>query len=68
MRLPDRGGDVLFAEVRAIYPTLPTVLATGESIASLREAFKGQENVGFVAKPYTAENLLGALRGLGLRA
>ena len=68
MRLPDRGGDALFAEIRTIYPSLPTVLATGQSVAELREAFRGQRNVGFVAKPYTAENLLGALRKVGLRA
>jgi PAS domain S-box-containing protein len=68
MRLPDRGGDALFAEIRTIYPSLPTVLATGQSVAELREAFQGQRNVGFVAKPYTAENLLGALRKVGLRA
>jgi PAS domain S-box-containing protein len=66
MRLPDRGGDALLAEIRAIHPSLPVVLATGQSVASLREAFKAHEHLGFVAKPYTAKNLLGALRNLGL--
>jgi PAS domain S-box-containing protein len=66
MRLPDRGGDALFAEIRAIYPTLPTVLASGQSLVELREAFQDQPNVGFVVKPYTAETLLDALRKLGL--
>jgi PAS domain S-box-containing protein len=66
MRLPDRRGDALVAEIRAIYPSLPIVLASGQSVANLRESFKGQERVAFVSKPYTARGLLGALRGLGL--
>ena len=64
--LPDRGGDALVAEVRAIYPSLPIVLASGHSVAYLRERFKGQERVAFASKPFTAKTLLGALRGLGL--
>jgi PAS domain S-box-containing protein len=66
MRLPDRRGDALVAEIRAIYPALPIVLASGQSIANLRESFQGQDRVAFVSKPYTAQALLGALRGLGL--
>jgi CheY-like chemotaxis protein len=66
MRLPDRRGDALVAEIRAIYPSLPIVLASGQSVANLRESFKGQERVAFVSKPYTAQGMLGALRSLGL--
>jgi CheY-like chemotaxis protein len=64
--LPDRGGDALVAEIRAIYPSLPIVLASGHSVATLCERFKAQERVAFASKPYTAQSLLGALRTLGL--
>ena len=30
MGLPDRGGDALVCEIRAIYPSLPIVLASGQ--------------------------------------
>jgi CheY-like chemotaxis protein len=60
------GGDALVAEIRAIYPSLPIVLATGQRVANLRKSFKGHERLAFVAKPYKAEGLLDALRGLGL--
>jgi PAS domain S-box-containing protein len=66
MRLPDRTGDTLVLEIRAIYPAMPIVLASGESVSSLRETFKGQDRVGFLSKPYTAKNLLDALRSVGL--
>ncbi len=66
MRLPDRGGDALFAEIRAIYPSLPIVLATGQSASDLRDRFKGATRMAFVTKPYTADNLLNALRQVGI--
>ena len=66
MRLPDRGGDVLMAEICGIYPSLPTVIASGESADDVRKKLKTQERVAFVTKPYTADKLLAALRSLGL--
>ena len=32
----------------------------------MRDAFKGVPNIAFVQKPYSAADLLGALRGLGV--
>jgi PAS domain S-box-containing protein len=64
--LPDRRGDALVSEIRAIYPSLPVVLASGQSAADLRERFKGEGGMAFVTKPYTAHNLLAALRTIGL--
>lgn len=64
--LPDRPGDVLLGNIRAAYPDLPVVLATGQSAADLRHALSNERRVAFVAKPYTAETLLGALRSLGV--
>ncbi len=66
MGLPDRKGDVLIREIRTLYPTLPVVVATGQGADSLREVFKGEPNIAFVQKPYSAAALLGALRRLGV--
>ncbi len=66
--LPDRSGDALVSEIRAIFPSLPIVFASGHSAGDLREKLKGQQRVAFITKPYTAENLVGALRGMGLVA
>jgi ActR/RegA family two-component response regulator len=38
--LPDRKGDVLVSEVRAIYPSMPIVIATGYGEDVLRPRFK----------------------------
>jgi PAS domain S-box-containing protein len=64
--LPDRRGDALFREIRALYSSLPIVLATGHNVADLRSAFHGEQSVAFVSKPYTAAGLLAALGSLGL--
>ena len=39
--LPDRKGDVLVSEVRAIYPAVPIVIASGYVDAAQRERFPG---------------------------
>ena len=66
--LPDRNGDKLAREIRAIHSSLPIVLATGHGANTLRQAFKGEQHLAFVEKPYTARDLLGALRKLGIHA
>jgi PAS domain S-box-containing protein len=63
--LPDRKGDALIHEMKAIYPHLPIVLATGHNTHALRAKFNDQSGLAFVNKPYTAEELLNALRSLG---
>jgi DNA-binding response OmpR family regulator len=63
--LPDRGGDVLIREIRAIHPSLPIVLATGRGTLDLKDALGGKK-VALVTKPYTAQDLLGALRRAGI--
>jgi PAS domain S-box-containing protein len=65
--LPDRRGDVLLQELRALYPTLPIVLATGHNPLELRNTFKDQAKLSIVAKPYTAEALIAALSRLDVR-
>jgi PAS domain S-box-containing protein len=67
MGLPDRRGDALIREMRALHPSLPVVLATGADSNELRSLFKGEERIAFVTKPYTERELLMALSSLGLR-
>ena len=64
--LPDRRGDVLVREIRAVYPLLPIVLATGQDAHDLQRKFQGEARMTFVAKPYTAAELLQALAAFRL--
>ena len=65
--LPDRSGDVLAHEIRATHPQMPIILATGHGTAKFRDAFKEARGMAFVQKPYTGDDLLGALRKVGIR-
>ena len=64
--LPDATGDVLVNELRAIYPTLPIVVASGHSESSLSGTFKGYERLGYLSKPYSSDGLAAALRSVGV--
>jgi CheY-like chemotaxis protein len=66
MGLPDRNGDHLVREIRATNVALPIIIATGENTADLRYTFADEKNLAFVRKPYTAGDLLDALRDLGM--
>jgi CheY-like chemotaxis protein len=57
MGLPDRGGDVLVRELRALFPAMPIVIASGYAEADLRKRFGLDPNIAYVAKPYTREQL-----------
>jgi CheY-like chemotaxis protein len=63
--LPDRSGETLLHEIRAIHPSLPVVLATGQG-ADLNSALRGQPKVALAMKPYNASDLLKALRAVGV--
>ena len=65
--LPDRKGDVLVNEIRAIYPSLPIVIATGEGDHA-RKSFANKPDIAFVPKPYSPAALLDALRSVNIRA
>ena len=67
MGLPDRRGDVLVSEIRSLYPSLPVVIASGQSRHELRNTFKETPDMRFVSKPYTSDALLSALRALRIR-
>ncbi len=64
--LPDAQGDVLVRELRAIYPALPIIIASGHDEVGLRERFKGTPLLGFLNKPYSATHLRAALHALHL--
>jgi len=64
--LPDAKGDVLVRVLRAIYPELPIVIASGHDEASLRERFKDQQFIRFLNKPYALVQLRAVLRAVGV--
>ena len=55
--LPDRKGDALVGELRALHPQLPIVIATGYDSADLARRFGGDPTVAFIRKPYTRVDL-----------
>lgn len=63
--LPDRSGDLLAADLRALAPDLPLVIASGYGQVALGE-LDGDPHVHFLAKPYSSSQLEGLLRDLGL--
>lgn len=65
--LPDRLGDELAAEMRAVRGSLPILIASGRSEIELKERFASDTHVAMLMKPYTGSMLLGALEGLGVR-
>jgi PAS domain S-box-containing protein len=66
MGLPDRKGEDLVREIRSIYPSLPVIIASGQATNHLRSLFPDLNSISFVAKPYTSEQLLVALRNSGI--
>lgn len=64
--LPDRPGDVIATEMRAIRGDLPILIASGRSEKELRERFKVDGRVGIMVKPFTGPMLVAALEQLGI--
>src|SRR5262245_15453685 len=60
--LPDRRGDVLVSELRALYPALPIIIASGYEEAQLRARFMGDSAIAFLNKPYTQDQLVEGVR------
>jgi FixJ family two-component response regulator len=55
--LPDRRGDVLVGELRAMHPQLPIVIATGYDSAELSRRFASDRHIALIRKPYTQDDL-----------
>jgi CheY-like chemotaxis protein len=66
--LPDRRGDMLVRELRALYPALPVVVASGRAAADLHAHFKGEAKIAVIGKPYSARDLVAALDEVGVKA
>lgn len=64
--LPDRTGDEIAAELRALNTKLPIVIASGRSERELRDRFASDSAVAILAKPYTEPLLLEAFGKLGV--
>jgi len=55
--LPDRKGDVLVGELRALNSQLPIVIATGYDSTELARRFAGDAKLALIRKPYTQDDL-----------
>jgi PAS domain S-box-containing protein len=55
--LPDRRGDALVSEMRALYPLLPIAIASGYAESDIRQRFKEDRLIAFLDKPYAPEQL-----------
>jgi PAS domain S-box-containing protein len=66
MGLPDQRGEELIREMRALYPSLPILLATGAGANEVHALLKSEEKISFVTKPYTERDLLTGLSSLGI--
>jgi CheY-like chemotaxis protein len=62
--LPDRKGDILVSEIRAHYPSLPIVIASGYEGETLRARFRSDDRIAFLSKPYIEEQLRVVLASL----
>ena len=66
--LPDRSGDELVADIRAVRQTVPIILATGYASGDVRRRFARDEYVRIVEKPFDPKAILAALRKFGVRS
>lgn len=64
--LPDRPGDQIAAEMRALRGDLPILIASGRSEKELRERFALDGRVNIIVKPFTGPMLIHALETLGI--
>jgi DNA-binding response OmpR family regulator len=66
-RLPDRAGDGLAAELRAMHADMPILIASGEHSEALADRFANDRCTTLIAKPYNSATLTKALEALGIR-
>ena len=64
--LPDRRGDVLAGELRALDPDLLIIICSGYGEDVLQEALRQDKRVAFLSKPYGLEHLRDRLQSLGV--
>src|SRR5207302_9969940 len=59
--LPDRPGEQLIAELKALRPDLPIIVASGYAEDVLRSRIKGCDGFAFLNKPYDLAGLQRAI-------
>ena len=64
--LPDRRGDELIAELRALRADIPIIVATGYGSDALKGRLKNTDRIIVVSKPYDTANLRDALAALNV--
>ena len=63
--LPDRAGDELVNDLRALRPDLPIIVASGYDARVAEEKMRGKDAVAFLGKPYDFNALAAAIKSLG---
>jgi signal transduction histidine kinase len=66
--LPDRSGDALAAELRALDAKLPIVIASGYRDPELERRLADDPALGFIGKPYDSDGLAATLAAVGIVA
>jgi CheY-like chemotaxis protein len=64
LTMPDMGGDETFRELRKIAPLLKVVLMSGYNEQEVTRQFVGRGLAAFLQKPFRAEELDSAVRGV----
>ncbi|MDQ0326183.1 PAS domain S-box-containing protein [Rhodopseudomonas julia] len=64
--LPDRNGDELADDVRALRPEVPIIFASGRSSSELEETYRHDRKIRVVSKPYDGRALAAKLSELGV--
>ena len=63
--LPDRPGDDLVNDLRALRPDLPIIVATGYGARAVEGKLQGKKGIAFLGKPYDFNALDAAIKSLG---
>ena len=66
VKLPDRSNVDWALELRSTRPDLPLLVLSGMDERSVRDAYRGVSDVGFLQKPYNQNALVQALEALGV--
>ena len=64
--LPDRRGDELVVELRALRSDLPVIIATGYADRALQDRFRNERRLVVLNKPYDIAQLHAAIDALAL--
>lgn len=60
--MPEMDGEETLEQMRQINPAVPLVMSSGQAEQEIEERLAGKGLSGFIRKPFTIDNLRGALR------